>query len=230
VYREGSHVFRYVSEVGLADFKAAEASGLYKALTKEGLLVSHKLVEQAADFAIIKPELVPYISYPFEWSFGMRLWQFEQQQNLLEYPMGKIDGNALEQRTIPYYNDIANMVVQRHNALPKQPFVYRVGTFIPYFVPKNLEILAVADHQLDMFNCINQERNPELTLKRLIALGFNSVIFDTNTATIERESNGTLHKKVDAFVNFLNTPNLGTRVLVNDINAGIAFILLPPIQ
>lgn len=163
-------------------------------------------------------------------AFGMRLWQFEQQQNLLEYPMGKIDGNALEQRTIPYYNDIANMVVQRHNALPKQPFVYRVGTFIPYFVPKNLEILAVADHQLDMFNCINQERNPELTLKRLIALGFNSVIFDTNTATIERESNGTLHKKVDAFVNFLNTPNLGTRVLVNDINAGIAFILLPPIQ
>ncbi len=161
-------------------------------------------------------------------AFGMRLWQYEMQQNLLEYPMGKINGKALEMRTIPYYNDIATLAVSRHNTLTKQPYVYRVGTFIPYFVPKNLEILGVADHQLDFFNCLNQERNPQLTMKRLIAFGFNSVIFDTNTATIERDPNGTLHKKVDAFVNFLNTPGLGTSILVNDVNAGIAFILLPP--
>lgn len=98
VYREGSHVFRYVSEVGLADFKAAEASGLYKALTKEGLLVSHKLVEQAADFAIIKPELVPYISYPFEWSFGMlrdaALATLRSQKIALEMNMSLKDATA----------------------------------------------------------------------------------------------------------------------------------------
>jgi hypothetical protein len=160
----------------------------------------------------------------------MRAWQFEMQENLLEYPLGKIDGKALEQRTIPYYNDIAQLAVQRHNTMPKQPYVYRVGTFIPYFVPKNLEILGVADHQLDTFNCLFAERDPVLTMKRLVALGFNSVIFDTNTATIERDGNGSLHKKVDAFVGFLNTPGLGTQVLVNDVNAGIAFILLPPTQ
>ncbi len=163
-------------------------------------------------------------------AYGMRLWQFEMQQNLLEYPLGKIDGHALEMRTIPYYGDISAIAVQRHNVLTKQPYVYRVGTFIPYFVPKNLEILGVADHQLDSFNCLFAERDPQLTMKRLIALGFNSVIFDTNTATIERDPNGSLHKKVEAFVNFLNTPGLGTQVLVNDVNAGIAFILLPPTQ
>lgn len=163
-------------------------------------------------------------------AFGMRFWQFSMQQNLLEYPLGKIDGAALERRTIPYYADVAAIALERHAVLRQQPFVYRVGTFIPYFVPKNLEVLGVADHQLSFFNCLYQERDPQLTLKRLIALGFNSVIFDTNTATIESDPKGTLHQKVNAFVDFLNTPDLGVRILVNDPNAGIAYVLLPPIQ
>jgi len=66
-----------------------------------------------------------------------------------------------------------------------------------------------------------------VTPDRLQALGFNSVIFDTNTATIEKDLNGTLHKKVQAFVDFLNTAPLGFRVLVNDPDAGVVFVLLP---
>ena len=59
------------------------------------------------------------------------------------------------------------------------------------------------------------------------ALGFNSIIFDTNTATIERDPNGTLHKKVQKFLDFVNTPSLGLQVVVNDQDGGIAFLLLP---
>jgi hypothetical protein len=92
---------------------------------------------------------------------------------------------------------------------------------------KNLDIIAVADNQLDLFNCINQERNPKLTLRRLQALGINSVIFDTNTSTIERDPNGSLHQKVNAFVDFLNTPGLGIQVVLADTGAGVAFVLLP---
>jgi len=157
----------------------------------------------------------------------MRFWQFEQQRNLLEYPLGKISAEALRIRTIPYYDDIRTIVTQRHDSMPDRPYLYRVGTFIPYFIPKNSEIIGSSDQQLDLFNCLNQEHNPELTLKRLKALGFNSIIFDTNTATIEEDPNGTLHKKAQAFVDFLNTPSLNLQILVSDPAAGVAFVLIP---
>jgi predicted HAD superfamily phosphohydrolase YqeG len=72
-----------------------------------------------------------------------------------------------------------------------------------------------------------QERDTELTLKRLKALGFSSIIFDTNTATIERDSNGSLHKKVQAFVDFLNDPKSGVQVVVNDTDGGVVYVIIP---
>lgn len=158
--------------------------------------------------------------------FANRFWQFEQQRNLFEYPMGKISAGVLVERTVSHYNDIAQEVIERNQSIPDRPYVYRIGTFIPYFIPRNLEVIGVADHQLDYFNCLYQERDSNLTLKRLKALGFNSIIFDTNTATIEQDQNGTLHQKVNALVEFLNTAS-GAQIKVNDSQAGIAYVLLP---
>ena len=130
------------------------------------------------------------------------------------------------ERTIPYYDDIADIVVERNESMPDRPYLYRVGTFIPYFIPRNLEIIANADHQLGVFNCLYQEQDAALTVRRLRALGFNSIIFDTNTATIERDPNGTLHQKVNKFVEFLNTPDVGLEVIISDNKAGVAFMLI----
>jgi hypothetical protein len=159
--------------------------------------------------------------------YSNRFWQFEIQRNLFEYAFGKITAQALQERTIPHYDDIASIAIARHLALPDRPYLYRVGTFIPYFVPRNLEIIGIADHQVDVFNCLYQERDDALTLKRLKALGFNGIIFDTNTATIERNVGGTLHKKVQSFVDFLNNPKLGFQIVVNDPEAGVAYVLIP---
>lgn len=160
--------------------------------------------------------------------FSNRFWQYDQQKNLFEYSLGKISAEAMRERTIPYYDDISDEIKLRAAETPNQPYVYRMGTFIPYFIPKNLEVIPIADQQLDFFNCLYNERNATLTLKRLQALGFNSMIFDTNTATIERNPNGSLHQKVQLFVDFVNTPGLGLGVPINDTNAGIAYILIPP--
>ena len=105
--------------------------------------------------------------------FGHRFWQFEMQRNLLEYPMGKASAHTMRERTIPHYDNIRDAVLQRKAQLPDRPYVYRVGTFISYFIPKNLEVIGATDHQLGMFNCLYQERDNALTLKRLQALGFN---------------------------------------------------------
>jgi len=160
-------------------------------------------------------------------AFAHRMWQFDMMQNIFEYPMGKVTAETMEERTIPHYDDIRDEIQARAEATPDRPYVYRMGTFIPYFIPRNFEVLPLADNQLDMFNCLYQERDAALTLKRLQTLGFNSMIFDLNTQTIEKDPNGSLHKKVQAFVDFANAPDLGIRIVVNDPGAGIAFILLP---
>lgn len=156
-----------------------------------------------------------------------RLWQFDSQKNIFEYPLGKVTASALREITIPNYDDIRESVVTRHQTLTDTPFTYRIGTFISYFIPKNREILPLADHQMNFFNCINQERNHVLTLKRLKALGFNGIIFDTNTQTIEKDPNGTLHQKVNGFLEFANDPAINLNLVVNDPGNGIAYILLP---
>lgn len=159
--------------------------------------------------------------------WSMRLWQLDQQKSLLEYSVGKVDAEVLRKRTITHYDLVKNTIIERAERYPQSPFTYRMGTFIPYFVPRNLEYLPLADNQLDLFNCLNQERNHAVTLRRLQALGFNSMVFDTNTATIEKDPEGTLHKKVDSLAAFLGDASLGLQVVVNDPSAGIAFILLP---
>lgn len=156
-----------------------------------------------------------------------RLWQFDSQKNLFEYPLGKITASALREVTIPNYDDIRESVVNRHETLTETPYTYRIGTFISYFIPRNREIFPMADHQMNFFNCINQELDHSLTLKRLQALGFNSIIFDTNTHTIEKDPEGSLHKKVAKFLDFVNNPAINVEIVVNDPGNGIAYILLP---
>lgn len=156
-----------------------------------------------------------------------RLWQFDTQKNIFEYSLGKISTSALREVTIPEYDDIRESVVSRHDSMPETPYTYRIGTFISYFIPRNREVFPLADHQLGFFNCINQERDHVLTLKRLKALGFNGIIFDTNTQTIEKDPNGSLHQKVNAFSEFVNDPKVALQIKIYNPGNGIAYILLP---
>lgn len=156
-----------------------------------------------------------------------RFWQFDTQKNIFEYPIGKITAEALREVTIPDYDDIRESVVSRHETLTNTPYTYRIGTFISYFIPRNREIFPLADHQLNFFSCLNQEQNHKLTLKRLHALGFNSIIFDTNTQTIEKNPNGSLHQKVQKFLDFANDPAVHLNIAINDPGNGIAYIMLP---
>jgi len=192
-----------------------------------GLAIGLEALFIRAPDALNRSIFVVLLSFALMSCFAMRFWQFEQQRNLLEYSMGKASAGVMRERTIPNYDDIMEMVLLRNMQLPDRPYLYRVGTFIPYFIPKNLEIIGIVDHQLDTFNCLHQEKDNALTLKRLKALGFNSIIFDTNTATIEQDKNGSLHKKVNTFVDFLNDPSIGLQIMVNDPGNGVVFILIP---
>ncbi len=156
-----------------------------------------------------------------------RFWQFDVQRNVMEYPLGKTSAEVLQETTIMHYDNIRTTVLERAESTPETPYAFRIGTFIPYFIPRNREFLPLADNQLTFFNCINQEKDHTLTLKRLKALGFNSIIFDTNAATIESDPKGSLHQKVQSFIDFANDQSIALETPIYDPDDGLAFILLP---
>jgi hypothetical protein len=75
VYTRDGTLYRQVNLSFRDHFEAFLASGLYDELVRDGLLVPHEQVglevsatEEA--YAVIRPERIPFISYPYEWSFG----------------------------------------------------------------------------------------------------------------------------------------------------------------
>ena len=68
-------LYRQVNRKYEQEYARLMESGLYDKLVKAGLLIPHVEVDRAPaepDRAhkIIQPERVPFISYPYEWSFG----------------------------------------------------------------------------------------------------------------------------------------------------------------
>jgi hypothetical protein len=75
VYSRGGVLYRQVNRVFQDRFEAFLGSGLYEELVRQRLMVPHRPVslDLAASpdaVAVLEPERVPFISYPYEWSFG----------------------------------------------------------------------------------------------------------------------------------------------------------------
>jgi hypothetical protein len=75
LFTRDSVLYRQVNKAYAEDYTRLMDSGLYEKLVKAGLLIPHAEVDvKPADpdqaFKILQPERVPFISYPYEWSFG----------------------------------------------------------------------------------------------------------------------------------------------------------------
>ena len=74
LFEQDGALYRQLNESCRPDYEALMASGLYQELTEKGLLVPHAEVEGpragTGAWRILKPDLVPFVSYPAEWSFG----------------------------------------------------------------------------------------------------------------------------------------------------------------
>ncbi|NLF22100.1 MAG: SAM-dependent methyltransferase [Lentisphaerae bacterium] len=74
--REGV-LYRQINRCFQGPFDALVTSGLFERLWSKNLLIRHEAVdiERAADresaVHVIRPERIPFISYPYEWSFSM---------------------------------------------------------------------------------------------------------------------------------------------------------------
>lgn len=68
-------LYRQINTVYAEEYDKLLASGLYKELTDKGLLIPHEETNQPFDdqstgYKVIQPDWIPFISYPYEWSFS----------------------------------------------------------------------------------------------------------------------------------------------------------------
>ncbi len=75
VFRRDGVLYRQVNQTFADDWAAFESSGLHAALLAKGTLIPDQpaaldLAAEAGAAAVIRPEEIGFISYPFEWSFS----------------------------------------------------------------------------------------------------------------------------------------------------------------
>ena len=96
-------LYRQVNQAYGEEYTHLMESGLYARLVKAGLLIAHVESEiQPADeklvYKVLCPERVPFISYPYEWSFGelkdAALATLSIQKRALKFGMSLKDASA----------------------------------------------------------------------------------------------------------------------------------------
>lgn len=111
VFFVGSDLFRQVNKTYQSNFDLLISSGLYQRLVKDGLLIGHQLVSEKLPLTkdgcqIIKPEIIPFLSYPYEWSFSQlkdaALLTLKIQKIALEHNMSLKDASAYNTQFIGY--------------------------------------------------------------------------------------------------------------------------------
>jgi hypothetical protein len=75
IFEQDGVLYRQVNLVGQADYDLLMSSGLYQRLVDRGYLISHQEVDlppadPAIAYKLLLPERIPFISYPYEWSFS----------------------------------------------------------------------------------------------------------------------------------------------------------------
>ena len=103
LFSRNGRLFRQINKRYSADYDHLLDSGLYDDLVNNDLLVAHaEREEPAADpeaaYKVIEPDVIPFISYPYEWCFGQlkdaALVTLTAQRKAIDHGMSLKDASA----------------------------------------------------------------------------------------------------------------------------------------
>lgn len=103
VFEKDGEIYRQVNRCYQRDFDLLKSSGLMGELQKDGLLIAHEELSNDSQrgkycYKILKPERLPFISYPYEWCFSQlkdaALLTLEIQSRSLHHGMILKDASA----------------------------------------------------------------------------------------------------------------------------------------
>lgn len=115
LFTRNGELYRQVNQSCAADYDLLMTSGLYAKLVETGRLIPHEEVDlepaAPAAYKILRPELVPFISYPYEWSFGQlkdaALATLSIQKRALKFGVSLKDASAYN---IQFYKGKATLI------------------------------------------------------------------------------------------------------------------------
>lgn len=96
-------LFRQINQSYEDNYELMMSSGLYNKLVESNMMISHKEVDVSPfnpekNYKVIQPELIPFISYPYEWCFSQlkdaALLTLEIQKKALDFNMSLKDCSA----------------------------------------------------------------------------------------------------------------------------------------
>jgi hypothetical protein len=106
VYRRDGVVLRQINHAAAVEWEAVTGSGFLDRLQGDGLLIEHEpdAIDHAADpsraIAVIRPRPIPFIAYPYEWTFG----QLQAAALLTLRVQGEAMAHGFELRDASAYN------------------------------------------------------------------------------------------------------------------------------
>jgi len=173
VFYQDGHVFRYISPSYYDYYKKLMDSGLYEELLQKGYLIPSEKVEEeitsTGPALIIKPKQIPFISYPYEWSFSQlkeaAILTLSIQKIALKYGMELKDASAYNIQFIgtkPIFIDTLSFEPKNQNILWR---AYK--QYCQHFLGP-LTIFAYSDPRLKSLMISNLDGIPLDLVKRLI--------------------------------------------------------------
>lgn len=159
----GEQCYRVISHEYLPTYRKLLDSGLYQQLTNKALLVSHQETNQHthAGALMLLPQQIPFISYPYEWSFSQlkdaALLTLDIQLMALESGMSLKDASAFNVQFIgatPIFIDTTSFE-QLDLTLPWKAY----GQFCRHFLAP-LSLMAHTDLRLGALLASNLDGIP----------------------------------------------------------------------
>jgi len=128
--------------------------------------------------------------------------------------------HALKDEQALVYNTILNP----DKELKNKDFIYRVGTFMKYFIVNNNERLYEDSLISKFFDYFYDKENIDMTFERMKTLGMRYLLVDLNAATIDQSPEGSLTKRYEALldsfrserVSLVSTDSICLKVALED--------------
>jgi len=151
IFYQNGNVYRNINFVYQNDYDLLMDSGLYTKLSSQNLLVKHQEISHSKNiFKVIKPNIIPFVSYPYEWCFDQlkaaALLTLNIQKIALDYNMSLKDATGFNIQFIgqkPIFIDTLSF----EKYVPGHPWVaYR--QFCQHFLAP-LTLMSYTDIQLN---------------------------------------------------------------------------------
>ena len=234
IYQKDGTLYRQINLVYKDNFDLFVKSGLCDKLQKEQLLIPHRQInisfahDQQA-YKVIRPEIVPFISYPYGWSFSMlkdaALLTLGIQKIALEHDMSLKDASAFNiqfQDGHPVFIDTLSFEKYQ----PGLPWVaYR--QFCQHFLGP-LSLMAHTDIRLNQLIKVYIDGIPlDLASKLLPSRTYLNFLLLTHIHLHAKSQQQWADKQFNVKKRNLNISKIQLTAVIDSLYSGISKIKLP---